>query len=410
MKNTYNNNEIIRCSNCGEPITNWNSVCYANDDDNEEYPFCCEECLGEGTTECIFCSDRLLNPLYTENDTYGENPMCQYHYDNETYECTCCHHHFIDSDDTEATYTSTDWYNDHPVCPSCAEEELCRCESCGDTIWRDNSYYNSLYDCLCGCCYDNMEYGDIHEYEYSPDLNFNGTGPRFFGVELEVDEGGKDCSIASEVINIADDDVYCKEDSSLSCGFEIVSHPCSLDYHKNNLKWKSIMDYLKHNEYRSHDTDTCGLHVHISRDAFGESAEEKENTINKIILFLEKNREYVTRFSRRTPEKLRHWAAFYMDEGDEISVEEIKKRKDNRRYHTVNLLNYDTVEFRLFRGTLKYNTFIATLEFLDLLLDTALQMTESEIDNLNFEDFVELIPDDGSYSELIQYLKERGLM
>lgn len=37
----------------------------------------------------------------------------------------------------------------------------------------------------------------------------------------------------------------------------------------------------------------------------------------------------------------------------------------------VNLLNYDTVEFRIFRGTLKLNTIFATLQLVDRLCDVA---------------------------------------
>ena len=44
-----------------------------------------------------------------------------------------------------------------------------------------------------------------------------------------------------------------------------------------------------------------------------------------------------------------------------------KNAKDKHlgRYVAVNLENYNTIEFRIFRGTLNYKTFIATLQLID---------------------------------------------
>ena len=99
------------------------------------------------------------------------------------------------------------------------------------------------------------------------------------------------------------------------------------------------------------------------------------------------------------------WSARY---GFEKTGEEIlKKAKSgcNGRYVAVNLNNYHTIEFRLFRGTLKYNTFIATLQMVDIICDVALSMSEREIDDMSWSEFVSTIPD----KELVQYLKERRL-
>ncbi|MEQ2617621.1 hypothetical protein AAAT94_10640 [Intestinimonas aquisgranensis] len=41
------------------------------------------------------------------------------------------------------------------------------------------------------------------------------------------------------------------------------------------------------------------------------------------------------------------------------------------RYICVNLQNSDTVEFRMFRGTLKTNTLLAALELVDRICDVA---------------------------------------
>ena len=53
---------------------------------------------------------------------------------------------------------------------------------------------------------------------------------RYYGVELEIDMGGRDDDNADNLYNIANresDVLYIKSDSSLDEGMELVSHPCS---------------------------------------------------------------------------------------------------------------------------------------------------------------------------------------
>ena len=75
------------------------------------------------------------------------------------------------------------------------------------------------------------------------------------------------------------------------------------------------------------------------------------------------------------------------------------------RYAAINLCPYQTVEFRLFRGTLKLNTLFATLQLVNRICDVALFMSEDEIAAQSWRDFVMTITE----PELIQYLKERQL-
>ena len=102
---------------------------------------------------------------------------------------------------------------------------------------------------------------------------------------------------------------------------------------------------------------------------------------------------------------MNRWAARY---GYEKTGKEILKKakcSDHGRYSAINLCNYSTIEFRLFRGTLKYNTFIATLQFVDMICDVAISMSQSELEELSWSEFVKRI----EHTELIQYLKERRL-
>lgn len=85
-----------------------------------------------------------------------------------------------------------------------------------------------------------------------------------------------------------------------------------------------------------------------------------------------------------------------------------KKGYHGGRYTCVNLQNSDTVEFRIFRGTLKTNTILATLELVERICDVAINLSDEELRNLTWTTFVSGITEDRS-PELVRYLKERRL-
>ena len=90
-----------------------------------------------------------------------------------------------------------------------------------------------------------------------------------------------------------------------------------------------------------------------------------------------------------------------------ISSDKAKKGSIGR-YAAVNLCNAHTIEFRMFRGTLKYNTLIATLELVDKICELATNLTDTELKSVSWSDFVGSL-DDSTEPELITYLKERQL-
>ena len=48
---------------------------------------------------------------------------------------------------------------------------------------------------------------------------------------------------------------------------------------------------------------TCGLHVHVSRLAFGETEEQQDTAIARVLYFFEKHWEELLKFSRRVPQE-----------------------------------------------------------------------------------------------------------
>ena len=74
----------------------------------------------------------------------------------------------------------------------------------------------------------------------------------------------------------------------------------------------------------------------------------------------------------------------------------------------MNLTNANTIEFRIFRGTLKYNTLIATLQFVEKLCSAAISLSDAQLQALSWSDIM-LGIDPAQYPELVRYLKERRL-
>ena len=102
---------------------------------------------------------------------------------------------------------------------------------------------------------------------------------------------------------------------------------------------------------------------------------------------------------------MNRWAARYGMEKTGKEILDKAKKGGNGRYAAVNLCSYNTIEFRLFRGTLKMNTFYATLQFVNHIIDIAMTMDETEIAAQSWSDFVQTITE----PELIQYLQERRI-
>lgn len=347
---------------------------------------------------CSVCGANLTGD--TVNHFEGQI-LCSDCLEEKTEICECCH---------ERIWADNAIHEDNLIlCGHCYEFEYVTCDDCGGLFRRDEVTYDNDYP-YCDECYAKINTSAIHSYDYKPDPTFYGDGQLFYGIELEIDDGGEDSDNAEELLNIANhngDLLYAKHDGSIDEGFELVSEPCTIDYHLNNFRWEAVMDTAISMGYRSHCTDTCGLHIHVSRSAFGKTYDEQEEVIARIVYFVEHHWNELVRFSRRTKGNLNRWAARYATISDSTKkTYNDAKKKNLGRYVAVNLTNDNTVEFRLFRGTLKYETFAATLQLVDEICRMAIDCTDYEFENMSWSDFVLKIKDK---PELIAYLKSKRL-
>lgn len=355
---------------------------------------------------CLICGSMLPKEELQEFD--GQL-LCTDCFEDQTVICNDCGERIWTADSiNEAGY---------PLCENCFDRHYIRCENCDRVIDRDDANYldGDEYP-YCQSCYDDRCDDDsvIHDYSYKPDPIFygDGDGNRFFGVELEIDHAGADSYNAEQLLDVTNRDAeyaYCKHDGSLDNGFEIVTHPLSLSCHQTFMPWSELTDKAVRMGYTSHQAKTCGLHVHVNRDAFGETIESQETVIARILYFFEKHWEELLKFSRRTEYQLQRWAARYgyKDQPSEI-LDHAKKGCGAGRYTCVNITNYSTIEFHMFRGTLKCSTILATLQMIDVICDVALSFSDEEMKGLSWTSFVAAI-DREKYAELVAYLKERRL-
>ena len=349
---------------------------------------------------CSVCGVNLEGN--TVNSFEGEI-FCDCCFDEQTVLCECC--------GTRIRRDRADGDGYITLCHSCYEYDYVNCESCGALIHTDDALYMDDDDYpYCSECYEKLTNKTIKHYNYKPETIFYGKGNLFYGIELEIDKGGEDEENAQRIIDIGNsgaERIYCKHDGSIDYGFEIVSHAATADYHLNSFPWREILAKAIELGYRSHNTRTCGLHIHASRAAFGETYEKQEEAIGRIVHFVELHWNEILKFTRRSEDAINRWAARYGVTSKAKDTYKNAKDKHMGRYVAVNLENSNTIEFRLFRGTLLYTTFAATLQLVDEICKMAINLTDKEIEDMSWSDFVIHIPKEKK--ELIEYLKSKRL-
>ena len=299
------------------------------------------------------------------------------------------------------------------LCQRCYDNHYTTCERCGCLIsYNDALYFDDEDEPYCGNCYNILASENvIHSYNYKPEPIFYGDNELYMGVELEIDVGGSNTNNAEKILEIANsksENMYCKHDGSIEDGFEMVTHPMSLYYHENEMPWKKIFKKALELGYCSHNTSTCGLHIHVDRSALGSDHIAQEDTISRIVYFVEAHWNELLKFSRRTESSIMRWASRYGIENTAKLTYDKAKKGNLGRYVCVNLQNYNTIEFRIFRGTLRYETFIAALQLVDEICNKATEMTDKEFETMCWSEFVKGI-DKETKPELINYLKSKAL-
>ena len=141
---------------------------------------------------CTHCGAVIEEEDY---DTIYGDPICPDCVADYTVTCDHCGAIIWDNDAISDESTV--------LCSECYDTHYTRCNECNDIIHYDNSYeYCGEY--YCHECYDEVRSSDsINDYSYKPTPIFYGSDSRYFGVELEIDLGGKESNNADEILKSA---------------------------------------------------------------------------------------------------------------------------------------------------------------------------------------------------------------
>ena len=344
--------------------------------------------------DCRFSCERCDEYDYSDNSRYieGHGSWCEDCANNNSYWCESCECQY---DDGYGSYRIADvrvlW------CEGCAQDNANWCENC-DEYNRDE----------CENCEGG---GQVHPYSYKPNPVFYGEDKNnlHFGIELEMEIRDNELVQSSEyIMEMMGDFVYIKEDSSINSdryrGFEMVSHPATLEYFSSNKNLWTTLDYLRrvHNA-RSWDAKSCGLHIHISRKGF-----KSGSHTHRFLSLIYKNPDKMMKLGGRKSTYARFNDVYRDDEYDRPYFTLAHKvahpsNSMTERYSAVNTQNEHTLELRFFRGTMKPEGVLSAIQLAHATVEYTRDLTLSDVKMgaLSWEWFADWIQaNNGMYPEL----------
>jgi hypothetical protein len=243
----------------------------------------------------------------------------------------------------------------------------------------------------------------IHSFNYIPPEYMqhflpgeDKTTTLLLGIEIEVagniseNEGTNRNNVVKKCIQIMngsdsdkEDLIYCTQDSTVQ--IELDTMPCSLAYHKKKMNYKELFKYLDLIGYKGHDCENAGLHIHANRSYLGDTILKQQLVISKILLILEWFNDEICVIARRKND----YSRFVGNKDKEDSAINLYgKYKDTGKRAALNLSHKDTIEFRCFKSTLKYETLLLTLEFVKVIIDFAKATNIEQIECIRWDDIM----------------------
>jgi hypothetical protein len=349
--------EVFKCDNCGEEFNLksdltecYNCGEYFCDDCIDKCYDCgkcfCDDCL----KECEACDHKLCSNCQNECNQCGE-----VHCSDCLSECNGC---------------------GNSVCSRC----LGRCSDCGDYYCSDCLNYcdecdnHHCNECKCDCHED----VDLHSYHRYPEIkNYTAKAEwefvkqpwentTFLGIELEISfpHDNKDSffKVTKEKLNglcfWKHDGSIDETEEAIGPGGELVVTPHTYQSHRK-LNWKEILEAFSGAGGISYDAKSCGIHIHTNRDNL------TKRDMDKLRAFFVMHYPFILKFSRRTPSHLKNYA--FIPDVDQL--ERWNKNPLCMDRHVCLNLTEDTLEFRIFRGTLNPTRFRACLQFVDAMIN-----------------------------------------
>ena len=360
--------------------------------------FYCDDCYDNIFMVCATCGNNFEECDLTDID--GEY-YCDNCRDDQFFNCPHC---------GEWHSISNGWNSpDGRYCRHCWGDIFGECGGCGEIYYQDDLRYSEDNDSYyCSGCYEDNN-GGIHDHDFKPmpifkHLPYEKNKRMYLGFELEVecknDEPITSAQCFKDWLNErTDGELYFKSDGSLENGYEIVSHPMTLAYIHKNMHIKKMLKYLSTNAHTSYDTGSCGLHIHFNRNYY------KDSDIMKLKTFFNLNKKHIIKFSKRKDTQIRQWSKIEEEYTPyNMLTRSVSISSYGDRYVAVNV-NRETIEIRIFRGTLNYDRFLASLQFVDAVVNFIKESSAVCLFNgRSWIEFVKYVAKSGKYAKLYKYL------
>jgi hypothetical protein len=232
----------------------------------------------------------------------------------------------------------------------------------------------------------------LKRFDFKPRFSKYSIGSRdkdiFLGVELEagfLPNEVERAKILCTLNDVATGRAYTKHDGSVPpWGFEVVTHPMSLKYHKERFPWAEVLDKMSkagmrvepsqeelNNDDELHE-HPCGLHIHINKDSL------TSNQWIKLDWLIQSNKNFWYALARRGHTRYAKFKSLRYVRSGECKLADICGTSVTR-YFSVNFCNTKTVELRFFNSTLDKSVLFATLELAHALVTWAREVSMTEI-------------------------------
>ena len=232
--------------------------------------------------------------------------------------------------------------------------------------------------------------------------NENPDTTLLLGAEIEVagnnpviDERIKEDTVKKciQIINNSDSDeenlIYSTHDGTVQIEFDTM--PCSLRFHKNKMNYKEMFEYLDSVGYKGHDCDCAGLHIHADRKYLGRTKFQQDLVIAKILYIIEKFNDDLCIIARRN----NGYSVFCGDKcTSDTAVTLYGKYRDTGKKAALNLQHPNTIEFRMFRSTLKYETLLLTLELVQNIINFSKNISFEELEDMSWNNLMNTFSDE----------------
>lgn len=317
-------------------------------------------------------------------------------------ECSFCHTTFFRNDSAHSAHgmTAPDGF---VYCDDCYEERWTECRHCGEQLDlnADDIMTDSDGETVCRSCYEEFSARELIKSYSDNVLNYcsiMGQGLHT-GIELEVESESMDnvrgdCQAVLD--SLGTDYVILKSDGSLAdTGFEIVTAPATMAIHKERFDkfFRAIPEGL-----HSWKGGNCGIHIHVERKGLSQL------TIGKLLVFVN---------SLNNESLVRTIAGRYSSRWSQIkpkSLDAAPASQQEERYEAINLMPHDTIEFRIFRGTLNRLHFLANLEFVYSLISWARRAGRENLEQKYYLAWLAAPAHAKKYGHLVKFLRVKGIL